>query len=130
MVYNISKEYFWGIKLRYTVHTVNGIDIAEIKETKLDIYNAQKFLDVLSIIPCTSLILKKKYFNKDFFDLKSGMIQDMIQKLTVNSYRLVIVGDFKDEDELALVNFVNSSSIKPCIFFTDTLDEGLKKLSQ
>lgn len=117
------------MKTRHIVHQSNGRDIVALQENGIVIHNAQEFLDVVMNLPSDRVIIYKENVPEEFFDLRSGLAGEILQKAVNYSRQLGIVGDLSKYPSRSLKAFVYESNKSDSVIFTDTLDEALQKLS-
>ena len=114
---------------RHIVHQSNGKDIVALKENGVVIHNAQEFLDIIMNLPYDRVIIYKENVPEEFFDLRSGLAGEILQKAVNYSRQLGIVGDLSKYPSRSLKAFVYENNKSNDIIFTDTLDEALQRLS-
>lgn len=114
---------------RHIVHQSNGKDIVALKENGVVIRNGQEFLDVVMNLPSDRVIIYKENIPEEFFDLRSGLAGEILQKAVNYTRHLGIVGDLSKYPSRSLKAFVYESNSTNSIIFTDTLDEALQRLS-
>ncbi|MDR1553049.1 MAG: DUF4180 domain-containing protein [Prevotellaceae bacterium] len=91
--------------------------------------------DVLDLIEsicfqsnCDRLVIEKKHLISDFFDLKTGLLGEMLQKFIVYNIRIGFVGDFSAINSKNLKDFIYESNKNKKIIFTDTIDKAVEIL--
>jgi hypothetical protein len=114
---------------RHIVHQSNGRDIVALQENGVVIWNAQEFLELVVNLPSDRVIIYKENIPEEFFDLRSGLAGEILQKAVNYSRQLGIVGDLSRYPSRSLKAFVKESNTSDKIIFTDTLDEALQRLS-
>jgi hypothetical protein len=95
------------------------------------INTAEEILDIMvnaGYNGCTGIILHSDNLNQDFFDLKTGLAGEILQKFSNYRMRLSIIGDFSDVRSKSLRDFIRESNIRGTISFTSSLDEAISKL--
>ena len=117
------------MKTRHIQHTFNGKDIVALKENGVLINNAQEFLDLIMNLPSDRIVLYTENIDESFFDLRTGLAGEILQKATNYSRRLGIVGDYSRYASQSLRDFIYESNKGNKIVFVDSLDEALRKLS-
>jgi hypothetical protein len=114
-------------------HTINTIQIAEIVSDKIIIKSAQDGLDLLGDIyyqGFDSIIIYEKNIIPDFFDLKTKIAGDILQKFSNYRIRLAIVGDFTQHQSKSIKDFIFESNNSRQVNFLKTLSEALERLSK
>lgn len=106
-------------------HTVSGVKAAEVKSSDLLIEDLQGALDLLGDIYYQGfdmVILRRAHFSSEFFDLKSKLAGDILQKFSNYRMRLVILGDFSSESSRSLRDFVYESNQGRQVQFVESVE--------
>jgi len=114
-----------------TVKTEVG-DICVFEKLEKPIESAQSLLDAISDVVyegCTNSIFKKEHFPEEFYDLKTGLAGEILQKMTNYRLKLAIVGDFSGIQSKSLNAFIIESNRGRQNFFVSTEEEAIQKLS-
>ena len=117
------------VEIKIHPHGEGGI--AEISASNIVISNSQDALDLM--MNCyyngqSALIIHDVNIVPDFFDLKTGIAGDILQKFSNYNMRLAIVGDFSKYPGNSLKDFIKESNKVGRISFVRTLDEALERL--
>lgn len=113
-------------------HQIDDINIAEIVSDGVLIKNASEGLDLMGNVYYQGfdrMILYEKNLSPDFFDLKTGLAGEILQKFSNYRMRLVIVGDFSKLKSQSLKDFIRESNAGRQVNFVETLPEALTRLS-
>ncbi|MEY8760697.1 DUF4180 domain-containing protein [Chryseobacterium tongliaoense] len=114
-------------------HIVNSINIAEAVSDNLIIQSAQDALDLLGNAYYQGfdrIIIHEKNITPEFFDLKTKLAGDILQKFSNYRVRLAIVGDFSTYQSKSIRDFIFESNKTRHIIFVDTTEKALEKLSE
>ena len=76
------------------------------------------------------IIVHQESIDPGFFDLKSGLAGEMLQKVVNYRLRLAIVGDFSVYESKSLKAFILESNRANKIVFVNTVKEALNRLNQ
>lgn len=68
-------------------------------------------------------------YKSGFFDLKTGLAGDILQKFSNYNIKLAILGNFKNEQSKSLNDFIYESNKTGRINFVETFDEAVNSLS-
>lgn len=112
--------------------TVDNKLIAELIDDNYVIRETQDAVDLLGesvLNNCNRIIIYEKNLHPDFFDLKTRLAGEILQKFSNYHVKLAIVGDFSRFTSKSLRDFIYESNKGNLIFFTDDLKNALKKLS-
>lgn len=110
----------------------NGIDIAVIRSNEPLITDAQSAIDLLATISyydmCDRIVINKEAIAEDFFDLKTGIAGEILQKF-INYYKkIAIVGDFSQYPSKALRDFIYECNCGNNIFFMEDEQTAVSRL--
>lgn len=114
-------------------HIINNVKIAEIISDEMIIKSVQDGLDLLGNIyyqGFDTMIIHEKNIIPDFFDLKTKIAGEILQKFSNYRILLAIVGDFSKYEGKSIRDFILESNKTKHINFTENLSEALEKLSK
>jgi hypothetical protein len=117
------------IELIITEHTV----IAEIISDEKVISSYQDAVDLMANCRyqgADKIVLKEKNIVDDFFDLKSGVAGEILQKFSNYKCQLAIIGDFSKFQSKSLKDFIFESNKIGRICFVSSAEEAKKYLSR
>jgi len=113
----------------HLLHNINGQAIAELHANGATIRDAQQFLEIMMNLPADRIVIHKACIDESFFDLRSGLAGEILQKVVNYTRQLGIVGDFSGYESKSLRDFIYESNKSNTVVFVSTLDEALKRLS-
>jgi hypothetical protein len=119
--------------MRIEIIPHEGIELAEILSDKICIRETQDALDLMAECDYSGsrkIIIRAEYLVPEFFDLKTGLAGDILQKFSTYDYQLAIIGDFRKYTSRSLQDFIRESNRQGRIFFAATLEEARKQLSR
>lgn len=97
------------------------------------ITDVKSALDLMATIhyelDCTAIIIRKEHIIEDFFDLKTGLAGEILQKFVTYGFRLGIIGDFSVYSSNSLRDFIRESNRGSHICFVPTKEEALDFLA-
>ncbi|HTF06413.1 MAG TPA: DUF4180 domain-containing protein [Bacteroidia bacterium] len=114
-------------------HLVNDIRIAEVVSDSKIISNAQDGLDLLGNLyyqDFDRIIIHEKNIAPDFFDLKTGIAGEVLQKFSTYRVRLAIVGDFSKYPGKSISDFIFESNKMGQINFVASVTDAIARLSK
>ena len=106
--------------------------IAELTDDKFIITQTQDILDLIGDMvsyDCNRIIIHDRNLHTDFFYLKTGLAGDILQKFSNYKVKLAIIGDFSKYESKSLRDFIRECNKGTMIFFLDTLDTALIRLT-
>ena len=78
---------------------------------------------------CNRIIVREQNLSNDFFDLKTRLAGDILQKFSNYRVKLAIVGDFsKYKNSKSFKDFVRESNKGNLIFFVDNFESAISNL--
>jgi hypothetical protein len=108
-------------------------EIAVINSQEILITDVQSALDLMATINyetgCYRIILNKSTIVEEFFDLKTRLAGEILQKFVNYNVKLAIVGDFSVYSIKSLKDFIYESNKGRHVFFVFDENQGIEKLS-
>ncbi|GAB3703989.1 DUF4180 domain-containing protein [Spirosoma flavus] len=107
--------------------TIQGTTIAEVKSDDVLIQSTDDALDILANCAyqgADKIILHQRNLAPDFFDLKTRLAGDILQKFSTYRVRLAIVGDFSSYTSKSLRDFIFESNKGTQVNFVPTVEEA------
>ena len=104
-------------------------NIARVSEQKIDcLADALDLMATVYFNGCDRMTIFKDAFTSDFFDLRTGLLGEILQKFSTYGMRLAIVGDFGNIQSKALRDFIRESNKGNQVFFVATEEEAVAAL--
>jgi len=111
----------------------NNVEIAVVRSTEIVITDLQSALDFMATVTYETgsnrIVLNKSAFCEDFFDLKTKLAGDILQKFVNYHVKIAIIGDYSIYTSKSLKAFIYESNKGNTIFFLDNEKQGIEKLS-
>ncbi len=110
-----------------------SIALSEVISDRVLIGEVQDALDLMadcSFRDSRRIILRKENFTPAFFDLKSGIAGEILQKFSTYDVRLAIIGDFSTYESKSLRDFIYESNKTGRINFVAGLEEAVDALTR
>jgi Domain of unknown function (DUF4180) len=107
----------------------DGMKVAEILPGREKISDPEEILALMveaGYNGCDKLILHRENLSDDFFDLKTGVAGEILQKFSNYRMRLAILGDFSGIKSKSLGDFIRESNNRGIITFVGSISEALK----
>lgn len=114
--------------VNYILHDIDGQQFAEIAKDTV-ITDAQQFLEISMNLPTERIILHKENLDPSFFDLRTGVAGEILQKVVNYRLRLGIVGNHFAYESKSLNDFIRESNKSNRIVFTETVEAAMKRLA-
>jgi hypothetical protein len=120
--------------VKITTIKENDIEIAVVSSSEILITDVQSALNLLVTVKfethCDRMILNKSAICEDFFDLKTRLAGEILQKFINYQVKLAIVGDFSVYTSKSLIAFITESNQWNDIVYVASEEEAIKKLSR
>ena len=118
--------------MRIEVSEVNGTKTAEVIADNIIINEVQDALDLMA--DCSyhnshKIIIRKENIIPVFFDLKTGIAGEILQKFSTYQVKLAIVGDFSGYTSKSLKDFIYESNKIGRIIFVNSVDEAKERFA-
>lgn len=118
--------------MKITIVKKNGIEVASVESSDLLITDVQSALDLMATVRyevgCNRIILNKSVICDEFFDLKTRIAGDILQKFINYQTKIAIVGDFSIYTSKSLKDFIYECNNGKDIFFLRDEEEAIEKL--
>jgi hypothetical protein len=111
----------------------SGQNFGELVSEDLKLREAQDVLDIMATASyrgCQNIIIHEKNFDPEFFDLKTRIAGEILQKFSNYQMRLAIVGSFGKYESQSLRDFIVECNRGRTIFFVDNIADAVAKLAQ
>lgn len=118
--------------MKTTIHETASGRIAEITDNEKLVTTAQDGLDLMADLyyqDVEKIILHEKDLAPAFFDLKTGLAGEILQKFSNYRVRLAIVGDFSKYPGKNIADFIYESNKHTQVNFVRTVAEAIARLS-
>jgi hypothetical protein len=119
--------------MKIKTHNVNNTKIAEIDVDGIFINSEQDAIDLLGNLyyqGYDKVILFKENITPEFFDLKTGIAGNILQKFSNYQFRLAIVGDFSEYNSKSLTDFIYECNKIGHLNFLSSVDDAIAVLSK
>lgn len=118
--------------MKIETHKVEDLKIAEVISDDLVIGNVRDGLDLLGNLyydGFDGIIIHAKNITPDFFDLRTGIAGEILQKYSNYRMRLAVVGDFTKFSSKSMKAFIFESNRLGQVSFVGSTSDALKVLN-
>jgi len=119
--------------MKITTIKENDVEIAIVSSDEVIISDVQSSLDFMATVNyevgCHRIILNKSAICEDFFNLRTRLAGEILQKFTNYQIKIAIVGDFSVYTSKSLKDFIYESNKGNHIFFLSNEKQAVDKLS-
>ncbi|SUB77972.1 Uncharacterised protein [Porphyromonas macacae] len=118
--------------MKIETHNIGNIKVAEIITDKIILRSIEDGLDLLGNLyyqGFDKIIVYEKNIIPAFFDLKTKIAGDILQKFAQYRMPLIIVGDFSKFQNKSLNDFIFESNKGKQINFVNSRSEAIKLLT-
>jgi len=119
--------------MKIEIHQAKGESIAEFIADEVLLRETQDALDLMAEASqnnCNKMMLYEKNIDPAFFDLKTGVAGDILQKFSNYRMQLAVVGNFVKFNSKSLADFMLESNQHGQVNFVATREEALKRLGR
>ncbi|AMP21232.1 cytoplasmic protein [endosymbiont 'TC1' of Trimyema compressum] len=106
--------------------------VAIVNDLNVIIENVQEALDLMATVNyqygCHKILIHKEALTEEFFDLKTGLAGEILQKYTNYGIKIAIIGDFSIYNNKSLKDFMYESNKGNNVFFLENEDKALETL--
>ncbi len=130
---NIAEVKSVGQKFRDAMQAAVGVRIAEVKSAGIVIGQTQDALDLMAnadYLGARKIMIREEHLDPAFFDLKTGMAGEILQKFTNYRVQLAIIGDFSKYPGKSIRDFIFESNRYGRINFVSSREEAIEKLTK
>ena len=121
-----------NVGMTFHPHTRNESTAAEIVSDAVVLSEPQDVLDLMANAQyhhrARAVVLHRHQVADAFFDLRSGLAGEILQKVSNYGFALGIVGDFATVESRALRDFIRESNEGRQVAFVESVDAALEKL--
>jgi len=114
--------------MKIEIRLVKGINLAEIISEEVLIKETQDALDLMAdsgYQGSSRMILHEKNIIPDFFDLKSGIAGEILQKFSTYHIQLAIIGEYSKFSSKSLQDFIFESNKHGRINFVNSYEDAV-----
>ncbi|TYP79055.1 DUF4180 domain-containing protein [Paenibacillus methanolicus] len=116
------------------VKQAGNAEVAVIEADAPLITDVQSVLDLMATVRyetgCDRLVVRKEQIAEPFFDLKTRIAGEILQKFINYQFKFAVVGDFSGYESTSLRDFFRESNHGRDAFFVPNEEEALAKLSK
>lgn len=120
--------------MKITTIKENDIVIAIISSSEVLITDVQSALDIIATVNYEAgsnhIIMDKSLICEDFFNLRTRLAGEILQKFINYHVKIAIVGDFSVYSSNSLKDFIYESNKGKDIFFVPNEKEAIERLSR
>ena len=114
------------------IHDTNNGKIAEIISDEITIKDTDDALDLMAesrYLDAGKMIIYENQISASFFDLKTRLAGDILQKFSNYRMNLAIIGDFSKYRSRSFQDFIRECNKGNRVFFLESREAALVKLS-
>jgi hypothetical protein len=119
--------------MKITTIKEKNVEIAVVNSSEVLITDVQSALDFIATVNyeagCHRIILNKSAICEDFFNLRTRLAGEILQKFINYQVKIAIVGDFSVYTSESLKDFIYESNKGNAIFFLSNEKQAIDKLS-
>jgi len=115
------------------LHNTAAGKIAEIISDEITIKDTDDALDLMAesrILDAGKIIIYENQISPSFFDLKTGLAGEILQKISNYRMKLALIGDFSKYKSKSLQDFIRECNRGNSVFFLESQDAAFVKFSR
>lgn len=116
-----------------TIGTFKG-PIAEVCCDEVVVFDGQSALGLIINVSYETdtekMVIHKEMIAEEFFDLDTGLAEEVLQKSVNYQIKIAICGDFSAYDRQSFKRFAEENNQDVYFIFAESLEEAIKKLEE
>ena len=111
---------------------INNQTIAEVIAEEVVVNDTQDALDMMAHADyhgAKSIIMAEKHLHRDFFDLRTGLAGDILQKYSTYRMKVAVIGDFEKYKSKSLNAFIVECNRGHWVFFVPDKGTAISKIA-
>lgn len=119
--------------MNINTHISNDLKIAEVVSQEILINDVDDALDLLASLyhqGYDKILVYERNITPDFFDLKTRIAGEILQKFSNYRMQLGIIGDFSKYTSKSINDFIYESNKNRHIVFVDSVSSGIELLNR
>ena len=119
--------------MTFKIHEIENGAIAELIGESVQVNTIQDALDLIgnaSYQEARNVVVFTHQLNPDFFELKTRLAGEILQKVVNYQMRMAIVGVFTDVKSESLKAFITESNRGNHVFFVGSPEQALERLGR
>jgi hypothetical protein len=119
--------------MRIILHEISGGNIAEISSDGVVLKDPDDALSLIyesGALDSGKMILYQNQIVPEFFDLKTRLAGEILQKFSNYRLQLAIIGDFSVYRSKSLQDFIRECNRGSTVFFVENLDAAIAILTR
>ncbi|EEM04952.1 DUF4180 domain-containing protein [Bacillus pseudomycoides] len=118
--------------MKIRIHEKDNSKIAIIESSEIVIRDVQGALDLMASVnfsyDCQKILINKVNITEEFFNLRTGLAGEILQKYMNYRIKLAIVGDFNVYNSKSLADFIYECNKGKAVFFLKDEESALSAL--
>ncbi len=112
-----------------SLHPMGDITLAELSGEGQLVSEVQDVLDLMvnaQMLDADALVLHAGQLPAGFFELRSGLAGEILQKISTYRFRLAILGDFRNPESKSLADFIRESNRTGRVLFVRDMEQAVQ----
>lgn len=118
--------------MNITVDQRGNSKVAIVESSDIIIQDVQDAMDLMASIQynheCSKILINKSNITEEFFELKTRLAGEILQKYVNYGVKLAIVGDFDAYDSKSLKDFIYECNNGKQVFFLSNQEDAIQAL--
>ncbi|WP_151733854.1 DUF4180 domain-containing protein ['Paenibacillus yunnanensis' Narsing Rao et al. 2020] len=120
--------------MEITIDQQGSSKVAVVDSAGIVLHDVQDALDLMATVrhvyDCDKMLVRQTSLTEDFFELRTRLAGEILQKYTNYHFKLAIVGDFSRYNSKSLDDFIYECNQGKLVFFAASREEALSALHQ
>ena len=119
--------------MKITLTNKESVSLAVLEGNGILISTIQDAVDLLGnadYLGSRVAVVSEEQLNPDFFNLRTRLAGDILQKFSNYRMKMVIIGDFAKYESKSLRDFIYESNNTGNVLFVSSLEEAIQKLKK
>ncbi len=118
--------------MNFQMFEINNQKIAKVMAEQVVITNAQEALDLIANAyyqEATGIIIEERQLDFSFFDLRSGLAGELLQKCANYQMKLAVIGEFEKFKSESLQAFILECNRGRAVSFVADTETAISKIT-
>lgn len=110
-----------------------GMKVARVESQGIAVSSVGDALDIMADSTCNgayTVLIRKEMLAPEFFELRTGIAGEILQKFSTYGVRMAVTGDFSNVESKSLRDFIRESNRYGRILFVAGEEEALDRFSR
>lgn len=114
------------------IHLTPSTKIAEVISSEILVNSVDEGFQIMIDLyyqDFDKIIMQEHHFTTEFFDLKTKIFGDLLQKFSNYKVKLVLIGEFSKYESMSFQDFIKESNQQKRVLFLNNLEKAIYHLN-